>query len=538
MLTVLYEHVTAWRGWRRVLAAILCGVLAALALPPWYLLPLLVPAFVGLAWLLDGALARPRPLRAAGWAGWWFGFGYFALGLHWIVEPFLVDVARHGWMVPVALPGMAGGLALFPAAAAVLTVAATRRFALPRTARVLMLALAWVMMEWLRGWILTGFPWNLAGYAWGAAPAMIQLGALTGIFGISLLTVAAAAMPAVLAGRGSQGMAMPVRRGWLTVGVVTVALPALALAWGAFRLATAPDYDRPGRADLVEGVRLRIVQANIPQKFKWRRELRAEHMQKHIALSRIPAPEAPTHIIWPETAVPYFLANDAAAREIAALAAPPGGALLAGTPRRAATGPGDEPRFWNASVAITADGGIAALYDKAHLVPFGEYVPLRGILPIDKLVAGQGDFTPGPGPQTLTVPGAPPVSPLICYEAIFPAAVVGKERPGWLLNQTNDAWFGSFAGPRQHFAIAAMRAVEQGLPLVRAANTGISAIVDPYGRVLRRLDLGEEGIIDGALPRALPEPTPYARWGNTIPALLFAGVAFAAALLARAQARR
>jgi apolipoprotein N-acyltransferase len=271
-------------------------------------------------------------------------------------------------------------------------------------------------------------------------------------------------------------------------------------------------------------VRLRIVQANIPQRQKWIPELRAGHLQRQRAMSRQSSPNSsarpPTHVIWPETAAPFFLSDNDAARGAAAVAAPSGGALITGAPRRG------DGNFWNAAHVITGDGRIVASYDKAHLVPFGEYVPLRGILPLDKVVPGQGDFSAGAGRQTLAVPGLPPVSPLICYEAIFPGAVARRDaRPGWLLNLTNDAWFGTFAGPQQHFAIAATRAVEEGLPLVRAANTGISAVVDPYGRPVAMLGLGVEGVIDSGLPRALPTLTPYARSGNVVPAGLLGLIA-------------
>jgi apolipoprotein N-acyltransferase len=310
--------------------------------------------------------------------------------------------------------------------------------------------------------------------------------------------------------------------------IFTLILPAAVWSGGAMRLGAAPAYGPDDTVAMVPGVRLRIVQANIPQQKKWIAELRAGHLQRQIAMSRQPSPNSsirpPTHVIWPETAAPFFLANDDAARSVVASAAPPDGALITGAPRR--SGEPGNLRFWNAAHVITGDGRIVANYDKAHLVPFGEYVPLRGILPLDKLVPGQGDFSAGAGRQTLAVPGLPPVSPLICYEAIFPGAVARQDaRPGWLLNLTNDAWFGTFAGPQQHFAIAATRAVEEGLPLVRAANTGISAVIDPYGRPVVMLGLGVEGVIDSGLPLALPTLTPYARWGNALPAGLVGIVA-------------
>jgi apolipoprotein N-acyltransferase len=529
MFTHLYDRTLSLGRQRRIALAILLGALSALALPPWHFVPLVVPAFTGLLWLLDGAAQSPRPLRAVSMTAWLFGLGHFLVGLHWIAEPFLVDAARHGWLIPFALAGLAGGLALFPAATGLITTLLARRFALAGVARALTFAIIWVLLEWVRSWLFTGFPWNLIGYVWAATPEVMQAAAFAGVFGVSLLTVVAGAMPAVL----GSGRGVPPA---LAVIVFTVALPAAVWAGGALRLDAAPVYSSDDTTGMVPGVRLRIVQANIPQRQKWQQQLRAGNLQRHIALSQQPSSTPPTHVIWPETAVPFFLANDDVARAAAALAAPRDGALITGAVRRG--GP-DNGRFWNAAHAITGDGRIAASYDKAHLVPFGEYVPLRGVLPIDRLVPGQGDFSAGPGRQTIAIPGLPPVSPLICYEAIFPGAVARPDaRPGWLLNLTNDAWFGTFAGPQQHFAIAATRAVEEGLPLVRAANTGISAIVDPYGRAIVMLGLGVEGVIDSGLPRALPTPTLYASWGNAIPAGLLGVVALLIVLLQIGQRRR
>jgi apolipoprotein N-acyltransferase len=529
MFTHLYDRTLSLSRQRRTALAVLLGALSALALPPWQIVPLVIPAFTGLLWLLDAAAQSARPRRTAFVTAWLFGAGHFLVGVHWIAEPFLVNAARHGWLIPFALAGMAGGLALFPALTGLVTVLLARRFALAGVARALTFAAIWVLLEWVRSWLFTGFPWNLIGYVWATTPEVMQAAAFAGIFGISLLTVVAGAMPAVLgpgSGRGAAAVA--------AVLLFTVALPAAIWAGGAMRLGSAPAYDPDDTNAMVPGVRLRLVQANIPQRQKWQPQLRAGHLQRHIALSRQASANPPTHVIWPEAAVPFFLANDEVVRAAAATAVPRGGVLITGSPRRSSDN--GDGRFWNAAHAITGDGQIVASYDKAHLVPFGEYVPLRGVLPIDKLVPGQGDFTPGAGRQTIAIPGLPPVSPLICYEAIFPGAVArSDDRPGWLLNLTNDAWFGTFAGPQQHFAIASARAVEEGLPLVRAANTGISAIIDPYGRPVAMLGLGMEGIIDSGLPRALENSTPYARWGNLIPGGLLAIVALLIILLRLGQ---
>lgn len=532
MLARLHNRTMSLSGQRRAALAVLLGALSALALPPWYLVPLLAPAFAGLLWLLDAAAARSRPLRAAAVTAWLFGVGHFLVGTHWIAEPFLVDAARHGWLVPFAVAGLACGLALFPALAGLVTAILAYRFALVGMARALAFAVVWVSLEWVRSWVFTGFPWNLVGYVWASTPAFMQSAAIAGIFGVSLITVVAAAMPAALAGPGRERGAHP----WIAVAIFTILLPAAVWAGGAMRLNGAPSYSPDGVEGMVPDVRLRIVQANIPQHQKWQPELRAGNLRRHIAMSRQASSQPPTHVIWPETAVPFFLSGDQRIRAAAATAVPPGGALITGSPRR--SGDAGEYRFWNAAHAIAGDARILASYDKAHLVPFGEYVPLRGFLPIDKLVPGQGDFSAGDGRQTLTVPGLPPVSPLICYEVIFPAAVASRDaRPRWLLNLTNDAWFGTFAGPQQHFAIAATRTIEEGLPMVRAANTGISAVIDPYGRPLAMLDLGVQGVIDSGLPRALTMPTLYARWGNAVPIGLLGIVVLLIVFLQRGRRR-
>ncbi|MBT4907843.1 MAG: apolipoprotein N-acyltransferase [Rhodospirillaceae bacterium] len=515
MLTIFAERLGALSGWRRAATSLLLGAISALALPPFHIVPLLVPAFVGLLWILDGADAAPRRRRLGLWIGFWFGFGHFIVGLHWIAEPLLVDPARTAWLIPIALPGLAAGLAVFPALACGALLALPFRGA--PAARVVGLAALWMVAEFARGIVFTGFPWNLMGYVWAGAPSMMQVTAVVGVLGLSGLTILAAGMPSILAADGKTAA-----RRWGLAVAVTIMLPLGLWAGGQARLAGANDA---GEA-LIPDVHLRIVQANIAQRDKWDQNLRAAHLERHLALSRTPAAVAPTHVIWPETAVPFLLANDVLARVRSAAAAPPGGALITGSVRRAFHNETQQLR--NALLVIDAAADVQRVYDKSHLVPFGEYVPLRGVLPIDKIVPGQSDFVAGVGRRLLEIPGLPAVSPLICYEAIFSGRVTPHgARPGLLLNLTNDAWFGTFAGPQQHFAIASTRAVEEGLPLVRAANTGISAVVDPYGRVIARLDIGEQGVLDSGLPAAL-SPTPFARWGELIPmimAALFLGFA-------------
>ncbi len=501
------------RGWRAHTIAALFGAAAAFALPPWHLIPLLVPAFTGLLWILVGR--RPR---AAFFLGWSFGLGHFLVAVHWIAHPMLVDPARHAWLIPFAVGGLAAALGLYVALTCLAFALLERRVNLSGPGRVLTFAALWLLFEWVRRWAFTGFPWDLLGYVWALSLEMSQSAALAGVYGLSLLTVIAAAAPAAL----SQGRHN-------AFAALVVFIPALLWAGGSARLATAP---APGAA-LVPDVQLRIVQANIPQKLKWQADRRVAHLERHVAMSLHDSQSAaPNVVIWPETAVPFFLSTDSQARALTAAAVPTGGILLTGAPRAGLVG--EARLFWNSVHAIDSGGTVAGTYDKSHLVPFGEYVPARSLLPIQRIVASAGDFTAGPGRTTLRLDGVPPVGPLVCYEAIFPGAVTAADRPDWLLNVTNDAWFGPYVGPAQHFAIAWVRTIEEGLPLVRAANTGISAVVDGYGRVLQRLDSGTEGVIDSGLPAPL-SPTLFARLGDWTVLILLGIAALATYFLRRAK---
>lgn len=484
-------------GWRRLGVACALGLLAVLALPPLHVLPVLAVSLPGLLWMLDGAV-RKRTAFAIGWA---FGLGFFGGGLYWIANALLTDPVRFGWMIPFAIGGLSALFGVYTG----LTALVVHLSRAGGWGRVVVLAAAWALAEWLRGWVLTGFPWNPLATVWMPLESMVQGVAWVGAYGLSGLTVLLFALPAVLG--------WPGRRQWLPLGVGLAGLVAVAAA-GASRL---PD----GPAPTVPDVRLRLVQPSIPQTDKWKAAKRVENLRHHIALSLRPGPRPVTHVIWGETALPFALdgANDGEllAAVAAALDAADGTAvepaLISGVVRR--TPPGEAPyQVWNSLVAVDRAGRDRGRFDKAHLVPFGEYVPFRGLLPIDKITAGGTDFSPGAGPRTITLPGLPPVSPLICYEVIFPGAVVDEEdRPAWMLNLTNDGWYGVSSGPYQHLATARLRAVEEGLPLVRVANTGVSAIVDPWGRVVVSLGLTVDDAVDGPLPQAIAA-TPFARAGN------------------------
>lgn len=493
----LADRLAALSGWRRRLTLVGLGAGGALALPPLSLVPVLLLSLPALVWLFDAAPTR----RAAFGVGWWWGCGWFIVGLYWISYALLIDAAKFGWMIPFAVFGLSGLLALFMGAATL----AARLVGARGAGRVAVLAGLWTVAEWLRSWMLTGFPWNSLGSVWEVSLPVLQLGALTGLWGLSLLTALAAMAPALLADP-------PSPRRLALVVLLSVLMPLAAWGGGTLRLALVP----PAQT----GLTLRVVQPHIPQGTKWLEDRREGHLFDAVALSRGTSLDGVAAVIWPEAAAPFFLNLDDAHRAYAALAAPPGGLLLTGALRIAPRG--ETPfRLWNSLYAVAPGGATVALFDKAHLVPFGEYVPLRWLLPINKVTHGSTDFTPGPGPRTLTLPGLPPVAPLICYEAIFPGQVVGRDqpRPEWILNITDDGWFGLSAGPYQHLAAARLRGIEEGLPLVRAANTGISAAFDPLGREVARLGLGERGSVDVALPRSVAV-TPYGRFGDTLPLAL------------------
>jgi apolipoprotein N-acyltransferase len=533
--------VLAW-GWRRILIAFLAGASTALALPPLNIWPVPFLTFPILVWLVDGAAAgRLGGVLAAASAGWWFGFGYFLAGLYWVGHAFLVDAKTFGWLLPFAVIALPAGMAVYTA----LGLALARLMWTRGATRLLALAVALTLAEWLRGHLFSGFPWNVYGYALISPLWLAQGAALVGLWGLTFVAVAVFASPAVLADDRAD-----TRRPWLAPALAAVVIAALAI-YGALRLATVP-------TTFVEGVRLRIMQPNLQQDEKFNYAQKQQVMSRYLALSdRSSGPQSTgvrdaTHLIWPESAFPFFLTREADALAQIATLLPPGTVLITGAVRPPATTPNAAvTRAYNSVYAIDHDGSILSVYDKVHLVPFGEYLPYQDLLEqlgLTQLTKVRGGFIAGDRRRNQHVPGAPDFLPLVCYEIIFPGDAVprserpgwlydhvgryvgwpfvagGGERPGWLLNLTNDGWFGASAGPYQHFQQARVRAIEEGLPLVRAANTGISAVVDPLGRVIKSLPLGTEGVLDSALPQGIA-PTPYARAGDA-PAGLVVGLAF------------
>ena len=501
--------VAGLEGWRRAFFAILIGALSVLAFAPIHAWPVLFLTFGALVWLLDGCHARHdrfgQRLKSAGIVGFWFGFGYFLAGLYWIAEAFLVEPWRHGWLIPFVMTTMPGGMALFFAAAGALAMLLWQ----PGAGRVFALAIAVGIAEYARGHVLTGLPWNLIGYGLLATLPLMQLAALLGVYALSLLAVLLFAGPLAIFAPRDSGLSGG--KGGIALAFTLLLLLGLGYVWGERRLAAAPHASTD--------IRLRIVQASIDQANKWRPENSVEIFTDYLDLTKSGELAGIDIVIWPETAVPFPLADSPDALLAIGAALPEGTSLVVGSGRIVEDeGSNDDiaQRIYNSLLVIDDQGRVIGSYDKIHLVPFGEYLPFQDFLEsfgVMQLTGVRGGFSVGSGPRRLTVPGAPPASPLICYEIIFPDEVTEKgERPGWLLNVTNDAWFGSSAGPYQHFHQAQVRAIEQGLPVARAANTGISAVIDPYGRVLAEIGLGEKGVIDGDLPKVGPT-TPFVQFG-------------------------
>ena len=509
----LVRRVVLSSGWERRLIAFGAGAFGVLALQPFGVVPAFFAPMTISVWLLDGCSGKSagRGSRAllgdlahSADAGWWLGFGYFVAGLWWLGAAFLVDAGAFAWAMPFAIVGLPAVLAFFTAFGFIVA----RLLWSGGGARVLALAVGLGLSEWLRGHVLTGFPWNAFGMALGGTPLLAQGASLFGLYGLTIVAVALFAFPALLADRLSfsgggrnWGLALGVV-GWIAV-----------FGFGEARLFYADVQFTPG-------VRLRIMQPDTPENDSFRPQNGEKILAGYLALSdRATSPQTQglsdvTHLIWPESAFPFILSRDPPALSLISHSLPAGATLVTGAARVETGPPGSgKRRYFNSIQVVGRGGGILDTYDKVHLVPFGEYLPFSSVLKrlgLRHFVQIPGGFTPGDRLKLIHVPGLPPVLPLICYEAIFPIEG-GYEsepghRPGLLLNVTNDGWFGRTIGPYQHFAQARLRTIEEGLPLVRAANTGISAIVDPYGRTLTQLPLGVADVLDGRLPQRIHRP--------------------------------
>lgn len=524
-------------GWRRTIYAFIAGVIGALAFAPIHFLPAFIIAMMMAVWLLDGCTgqnkngrgSRLSALRVAAETGWWFGFGFFLTSLWWLGAAFLVEAEKFAWAIPLGVIGLPALLSFFTGLGFVLA----RILWSAGSARLFALAFGLGVAEWLRGTILSGFPWNDFGMVLGGQLVLAQLASITGLHGLTFIAIVLSASPATLIGNPDEMASSGGLMQWLRSASAPGILAALGLVaitvFGAIRLAGIS-------TEFKKDVRLRIMQPNLPQDRKFKAENAKAILEHYIKVSdRSTSPETPgvqnvTHLFWPESAFPFILSKSPQALARIGKFLPRGAHLITGAARSAA-GPSDragDQVYFNSIHILDADGLIVQTYDKRFLVPFGEFIPFDRFfrkIGLRQFVHIPGGFTAGPSIQEFTIPRLGPVIPLVCYEAIFPGAsflTQKKEiRPQLIVNVTNDGWFGPTFGPYQHFYQARLRSIEQGLPSVRVANTGISAVIDPVGRILHRLGLGVAGVIDSQLPVAASQ-TLFASYGSKIPL----GIAF------------
>ncbi len=507
MLNIAHRIILS-TGLLRALIAFSSGAVGALAMAPFSFWPAMLVPLVVAVWLIDGsdqgasrfALA---PLKSCCWLGWLWGFGYFVAGLWWLGAAFLVEGDKFAALLPFGVLGLPAVLALFTG----LGFTIARIMWSHGVLRIFALSLGLGVSEWLRGHLFSGFPWNEVGMAFGNNIVLAQTASIFGLYGLNLVVLVVLAAPAVLLERKHLRFGL---------GFPLAAMVALTV-FGTARL-----YLNPTK--MVEGVKLRLVQPNISIDSSFRQDNRLDYVRKYIALSdRSKSDHSAgisdvTHVFWPESSLPTILSRDAQALSLIGASFPSGTTLIVGAARmQDAVKTGGAALYYNSMQIIKSGGTISDSYDKIHLVPFGEYLPLEKVLHwlgLTQFVEVPGGFSPGVTRSLLSVPGLPPVWPSICYEAIFPdEGVDNGARAGLIINVTVDTWYGDTPGPYQHFAQARLRAVEQGLPLVRDANSGISAVIDPVGRILGQLPLNSEDVLDSELPVALAR-TPYATFGE------------------------
>lgn len=515
-LTGVAEAVILAWGWRKRLIAFASGACGALALAPLDWWPVVVVPMTIAIWLVDGAVGATagQRFRAGFAAGWWWGFGFFIAGLWWLGAAFLVEADKFAWAMPLGVVVLPAFLAFFPA----LAFGCSRLFWPRGATRILVLAAMLGLSEWLRGHVFTGFPWNVYGMMLTGEIHLEQVASLFGLYGLTLFAVAISAAPATI------GTGDTVSARWAAPLLALLTLAGF-FGYGFWRVPAAP-------SPVVAGVKLRLMQPNLSLDAKFNGANGPAILEQYLELSdRATSPENPglqgvTHLIWPESAFPFLLGRTPGALSRIAAALPPDVTLITGAARAGEALPGEgRPPIYNSIQVVNDEGAILSSYDKVHLVPFGEYLPpflgtLIRAVGLSQFVSVPGGFSSGTRHAPISIKGLPPAAPLICYEVVFPGEVTPPgPRPAFFLNLTNDGWFGVTSGPHQHFAQARLRSVEEGLPLVRVANTGISGVVDAYGRVVASLPLGTQGVLDVALPRSGPM-TLYARMGDAI----FAGL--------------
>lgn len=514
--------------------ALFAGLVGSSVLAPVGFLPALLITMTLAVWLIDGCAGERAgkirsalgAMKSAAFSGWWLGFGYFLGGFWWLGAAFLVEADKFAWALPLGVVGLPAFLALFTASG----------FALARilwsdgTGRIFALATGLGIIEWIRGVIFGGFPWNDFGMSLGGNIVTAQLGSVVGLHGLTFVAIALAASPATLIDRapGAESNGEPGALRYRPLGVAVLAILAIVV-FGLGRLAS-------NETAFVDGIQLRLMQPNLPQDEKFRSDRGMQILDNYIKLSdRSTSPQtagvaSATHLFWPESPFPFILSQNPEALAQIGKFLPRATVLITGA-ARAEPKPASRRRpgrpgqnYFNSIHVIEFGGIVAQTYDKAQLVPFGEFLPFAPFfeaIGIQQFVHIPGGFSPGFGGQTLNLPRIGIATPLICYEAIFPSVSAARtrsgEKPQLLVNVTNDGWFGPTTGPYQHLAQARLRSIEEGIPMVRVANTGISAVIDPFGRILHRLPLGEEGLIDARLPKP-GKATVFSMYRTEIPA--------------------
>lgn len=478
-------------GWKRALIAILAGAIGALAMAPVNVPVALLFSFTLLVWLMDGLAGAPGAgwpgrMRAAFVTGWFFGFGYFVAGLWWIGNALMVEADEFAWALPLAVLGLPAFLALYYGLATMLA----RLLWSDGVGRIAALAGSFALAEWLRGWLATGFPWNAIGYGAMPMPLLMQSAHFAGLFGVTAGAVFVFSAPALFG----------TRKGLVPGLLAAIVIVSAHVGYGYYRLNLLPTHEA------AKGTVIRVVQPAVDQMKKMDDKEKSAIFEEHLRMSTEELPDAkekPSIIVWPETSIPFILTDNQDALTRIADVLDDNQILIAGAVREEPATAGSAPRYYNAMLVIDGKGNIIDGADKVHLVPFGEYVPFEDVilgLGVRAVSQMPGGYSAAVAPRLLRLPGGMSLYPLICYEAIFPdemsPAVEGATA---LVNITNDAWFGNSPGPYQHFQQARIRAVETGIPMIRVANNGISALMNNRGEIISGLGLNAKGDVQATL---------------------------------------
>lgn len=488
---------------KKYLLAIVFGILSNLAFAPRGYGIFIAIALSGMLFLTAKQTKKDLFLLS-----WVFGFFHFFFGLYWIANALMIDASMHAILIPFALGGLSLALGIYPA----LTFLSTGFFK-DNFSKIFAFAGFWTLFEWIRSWFLTGFPWNPLGSIWISKDETIQFASVAGVYGLSLLTAFFIGLSLPLFAITQKAVKQQSWHFKLAGIIFSVIVPFYALHFLLYSYGVKKLENNP--TSFLKDSYIRLVQPNISQKLKWDRDSLEDNFVKHIEMNVLEGSEKNVAFIWGETASSYSLDTDNLNKRRALQDLPANSMLITGIVRT-----DEDNNYYNSLAAISKDGSVIDTYDKSHLVPFGEYVPLRRLLPINKITQGTVDFTKGDGLKIIKTPSLPPFTALICYEIIFSGRIKPKnQKPEWFLNLTNDGWYGITSGPFQHFAATRIRAIEEGIPVVRVANTGISAVIDSLGRVVAYVGLNNKGIIDSPLPKPLEKPTIFNLFGNKIPVI-------------------